>query len=82
MPLVFPGSNRKKGDAPPDPNELVFRDGRRTVPPYLVDLMSGIDTVRYTYDEAVQQVNQTMTRNYVNGIADNIVRTHLRGPER
>lgn len=78
MPLVFPGSSRKKGDEPLDPYELPFRDGRRTVPPYLVDLMSGLDTVRYTYEEAVVQVNQRATRDHINIAHASFVSGHFR----
>jgi len=77
MPLVFPGSSRKKSDAPLDPYELPFRDGRRTVPPHLVDMMSGMDTVRYTYSEAVDKVNQRMTVDFVNGAYAGVVQKHF-----
>jgi hypothetical protein len=79
MPLAFPGSNRKKSDEPLDPFELPFRDGRRSVPPHLVDLMSGMDTIRYTYSDAIDRVNQRMTRDHVNGAYEGIVSAHFRG---
>jgi hypothetical protein len=77
MPLVFPGSTRKKGDEPSDPYEMVFRDGKRTVPPYLVDMMSGLDTVRYTYEEAIDRVNNRMTIDHVNSAFDRVVSSHF-----
>lgn len=46
--------------------ELEFRDGRRVVPEYLANLMGGIETHRYTYEQAVQLVNSGM----VNGAFD------------
>jgi hypothetical protein len=78
MPLVFPGSSRKKGDEPLDPYELPFRDGRRSVPPHLVDMMSGMDTIRFTYSEAIDRVNQRMTRDHINIAYDNVVAGHFR----
>lgn len=38
--------------------ELEFRDGTRFVPEYLAHMLSGIDTHRYTYEQAVQMANQ------------------------
>jgi hypothetical protein len=37
--------------------ELDFRDGPRFVPEYLASMMSGIETHRYTYEQAVQLAN-------------------------
>ena len=79
MPLVFPGSSRKKKDEPLDPNELVFRDGKRVVAPYLVDLMSNLDTVRYTYVDAVAQVNSRLASDFANNALDGIIRNHMAG---
>jgi hypothetical protein len=78
MPLVFPGSGRKKSDEPLDPFELLFRDGRRSVPPHLVDLMSGMDTVRYTYLEAVDRVNQKLAIDFANDAQAAVVAAHFR----
>lgn len=82
MPLVFPGSDRNRGDEPNDPYELTFRDGKRIVPPYLVDLMAGIDTVRYTYSEAVDRANSRLVSNQINQAADGIVSEHIAGLNR
>jgi hypothetical protein len=82
MPLAFPGSGRKKKDEPLDPFELVFRDGRRTVPPHLFDMMSGMDTVRYTYSDAIDRANQRATVDHVNGVFSSIVSAHFREPGR
>jgi len=78
MPLSFPGSTRKKSDEPYDPYELVFRDGKRTVPPYLADLMAGLDTLRYTYSEAVDRVNNRLAADFANTAFDRVVSTHMR----
>ena len=82
MPLVFPGSSRKKSVEPQDPYELVFRDGRRSVAPYLVDLMSSMDTVRYTYEEAVERVNQRMTVDFVNVAQSSVIAGHFSRDQR
>jgi len=81
MPLVFPGSTRKKKDEQLDPNELVFRDGKRVVVPYLAELMSNLDTVRYTYADAVEQVNGRLAKDFANAAFDGIVRTHMAGDQ-
>jgi hypothetical protein len=79
MPLVFPGSSRKRSDEPYDPYEMVFRDGKRTVPPHLADLMAGMDTLRYTYSEAIDRVNNRLAADFANSAMDRIVGSHLRG---
>ena len=76
MPLVFPGSTRKKSE-PYDPYELTFRDGKRTVPPHLADLMAGLDTVRYTYLEAIDAVNNRLARDFANSAYDRFVAAHF-----
>jgi len=79
MPLAFPGSTRKKSDEPFDPYELVFRDGKRTVPPHLADMMAGMDTLRFTYSEAIDRVNNRLAADFANSTFDRIVGDHLRG---
>lgn len=37
--------------------ELEFRDGPRFVPEYLARMLSGIETHRFTYEQAVQMAN-------------------------
>lgn len=78
MPLSFPGSTRKKSDEPYYPYLLVFRDGKRTVPPHLADMMVGMDTVRYTYSEAIDRVNNRLAADFANSQLDSIVSAHLR----
>jgi hypothetical protein len=82
MPLVFPGSGRKKGEDPRDPYELPFRDGKRSVPPYLAELMSGMDTIRYTYSDAVDRVNQRLTVDFANSALAKTIATHFSELER
>lgn len=40
--------------------ELDFRDGRRVVPEHLAALMGAFDTTMYTYQQAVDRVNDGM----------------------
>jgi hypothetical protein len=77
MPLAWPGSTRKKSEGPVNPNELTFRDGVREVAPYLAVLMGGLDTVRYTYEDAVAEVNRRMTADHVNGAVERALQDHF-----
>jgi hypothetical protein len=79
MPLAFPGSTRRKSDEPYDPYELVFRDGKRTVPPHLADMMTGLDTLRYTYEEAIDRVNNRLVSDLLNSQLDATISSSLRG---
>lgn len=79
MPLVFPGMNRKKGEPPEDPFERVFRDGKRSLPPHLADLMSDLDTTRYTFEDAVAKVNNRLARDHANDMAGKLIREHFAG---
>lgn len=79
MPFSFPGSTRRKGDQPEDPNELTFRDGKRVVAEYLRILMTGIDTPRYSYDEAIKLMNGQMGGNFANRALDRKLRSHFGG---
>ena len=38
-------------------NEIEFRDGKRVVPAYIANLLSGIETYRFTYEEAISMAN-------------------------
>jgi len=82
VPLVFPGSGRKKTDEPLDPFELTFRDGRRTVTPLVADLMSGMDTVRFTYAQALERANQRVAQDHVQTLYSGIVSAHFKESRR
>lgn len=58
--------------------ELEFRDGKREVAEYLVNLMRGIDTVRFTYLEAIREANQKLSRDYLEGKRRDILQQHFR----
>jgi len=58
--------------------EIEFRDGKRMVPDYLGVLMSGLQTHRMTYDEAVDTANKRMEADHLNAKRDEILAAHFR----
>ena len=58
--------------------EIEFRDGKRLVPDYLGVLMSGLQTHRMTYDEAVDTANKRMEADHLNAKRDEILAAHFR----
>lgn len=60
------------------PIELEFRDGKRVVPEYLVAILSGLETFRMTYDEAIAEANKVMERNHIAAAMSNVRTEHLR----
>jgi hypothetical protein len=76
MPLSFPTSGL------PEAREIQFRDGKRVVPEYLADMMAQLDTARYSYEEAVSLVNNSLSRDHANKAMDQIVANHFRGGPR
>lgn len=61
-----------------DYEELEFRDGKRLVPGHLARAMSGMETYRFTYDQAVREANEQMKRNVLNDALDNHIIGHFR----
>lgn len=45
--------------------ELRFSTGPQVVPGYIATMLSGIDTPRYTYEEALMQANRAAESNYI-----------------
>lgn len=58
--------------------EVEFRDGKKFIPDYLVVLMSGLETHRMTYAEAVNTANKKAEADYLNAQRDNILAAHFR----
>lgn len=58
--------------------ELEFRDGKRPVPDYLVVMMSGIETHRLTYEQAVEAANRKTEADYLNAQQDKVLAAHFR----
>ena len=63
-----------------EPVELEFRDGKRTVPPYIASLLNGIETYRLTYDEAIQAANKKLESDFLNAQQDKILAAHFKEP--
>ena len=65
---------------PEMPIVLEFRDGERSVPPHVASNISlaELDTLRYTYEEAVQLSNNAILRNFANRFQQDLVHKHFR----
>lgn len=72
MPLAFPSGKL------PEAREIQFRDGPKVVPEYLADLMVGLDTIRFTYDEAVAAVNNTLSADHANRAIEGLIANHFK----
>jgi len=59
-------------------NEIEFRDGKRVVPAYIANLLSGIETYRFTYEEAIQMANKKVEADFINAQQDKILAAHFR----
>jgi hypothetical protein len=57
--------------------ELPFLDGRRVVPEYLATLMAGIDTARYTYEQAVKMTNTGLADSQFSEARSKMVKRHF-----
>ena len=81
MPLCFPGSDAGPKDEARDPLLFTFRDGKRTLPPYMAALMSSFDTTRFTYDQAVAEMNRRNTASFIGASVDRLIQSHFKeGP--
>jgi hypothetical protein len=58
--------------------EIEFRDGKREVAPYLAAMMFGIDTYRFTFQEAIHMANRKAEHDYLEGERSKILREHFR----
>jgi hypothetical protein len=58
--------------------EIEFRDGRRTVPDHVANMMSGLETHRFTYEEATRLAEKKILRDRLNEMQGNIVTRHFR----
>ncbi len=63
-----------------EPVELEFRDGKKTVPPYIAKLLSGIETYRLTYDEAIAAANKKLESDFINAQQDKVLAAHFKEP--
>lgn len=58
--------------------EVEFRDGIRPVPHHVAAILSGIETWKYTYADAVKLANTGMLRSALHGIQRQTVDGHFR----
>jgi len=58
--------------------EVEFRDGKRLIPGYLAVIMAGIETHRFTYDQAIDVANTKMAADWTNAQHDRVVAAHFR----
>lgn len=56
---------------------IEFRDGKRVVPEHLFPELSGIDTFRMTYDEALKEVEKLRQQKWLGDIQHKIVFDHM-----
>lgn len=57
---------------------LPFRDGEREVLDHIGMWMTGIDTARLTYEEALIEMNHKQERDFINRAADKVISSHFR----
>jgi hypothetical protein len=59
-------------------SEIEFRDGKRLVPGYIASLLTGIETHRLTYDEAIGEANRRSESDFLNAQQDRVLAAHFR----
>lgn len=62
--------------------KLPFRDGERDVPDHIATWMTGIDTARLTYEEALVEMNHKTERDFLNRAQSRFVAGHFRDQNR
>lgn len=58
--------------------ELEFRDGPRVVPPHVAQMMSDIETYRFTFEEAMKLANASAMKNYLAKAQRSVISDHFR----
>lgn len=56
---------------------LPFRDGEREVPDHIATWMTGIDTARMTYEEALVEMNHKMERDFITRAQNRVIQSHF-----
>jgi hypothetical protein len=59
-------------------SEIEFRDGKRTVPDYIAALLTGIETHRLTYDDAIAEANRKTEADFINAQQERVLAAHFR----
>ena len=55
-----------------------FRDGLREVPDHVAGMMTGIETWRYTHEEALRLAEQRILADRLNKVQQDVIRDSLR----
>lgn len=58
--------------------EIEFRDGIRTVPEHVADLLRGMDTYTMTYAQAIDAAEKSLVRNEITRQANALIDDHFR----
>jgi hypothetical protein len=58
--------------------KVEFREGFREVPDHVADMMRGLETWRYSYEQATRLSENRMTSDYLNRVQRDVVRDALR----
>jgi hypothetical protein len=58
--------------------ELTFRDGNRTVPDHVETMLSGIETWRYTYEDAMRVANDKLLGDKIDAAQRAMLRDHFK----
>lgn len=59
--------------------DLSFRDGIRTVPDHIEELLAGIETWKYTYQQAMDKANERAMLDKLAVAQRALIRNHFNG---
>jgi len=59
-------------------SELEFRDGTREVADYIRDLLYGVETHRFTFQEALQKANAKLLNDHIGEAQRTMLKAHFR----
>ena len=58
--------------------EVEFRDGWKTVPDHVEAMLTGIETHKYTYDQAIRAAEKAMLEDHILKAQQSLIQTHFR----
>lgn len=58
--------------------EMEFRDGRQIVPDHVADYLTGIDTLRHTFREAMELANKARVSEHLNRMQQKVITEHFK----
>jgi hypothetical protein len=61
-----------------DPTVVEFRDGPRNVPEHVMAMLSGLDTHRMTYQQAIEAANRRMVGDQLQSAQDSMIQQHFK----